>query len=138
MGARKRTNYNLGRLLEAHRGGAAVLAWSLVVGALAGVVGGAFRSGVSHSREVLAALRALAPADGTGPLLISIVTTAILVGIALIMVRRLAPETAGSGAQEIEGALDGVRPLRWARAGRSRGGSRPGRCRQYVWPRGSH
>jgi CIC family chloride channel protein len=113
--ARERTPFNLGRLLEATRADAPVLAWSLLVGFLAGGVGGLFRLGISRCQEFVSAFRALGGSDGALPLLISIASGAILVGVALVLVRRLAPEAAGSGIQEIEGALDGVRPLRWAR-----------------------
>ena len=115
MAAEKRTASNLGRLLEATRGDAPLLAWSLVVGVLAGGVGGAFRLVISRSQDLVSAGRALGGSDGALPLLISIASSAFLVGVALVLVRRLAPEAAGSGVQEIEGALDGVRPLRWAR-----------------------
>jgi CIC family chloride channel protein len=115
MAAGKRTPFNLGRLLEAGRTDAPVLAWSVLVGVLAGGVGGAFRFGISRCQELVSAGRALGGSDGALPLLISIASGALLVGLALVMVRRLAPEAAGSGIQEIEGALDGVRPLRWAR-----------------------
>jgi len=63
----------------------------------------------------MAALRALGGEGTTLSLAISIVSAGVLVSISLILVRRFAPEAGGSGIQEIEGALDGVRPLRWAR-----------------------
>jgi CIC family chloride channel protein len=107
-----RSRFNLGRLLEARSSDAPVLAWALVVGVLAGCVGGAFRFGITHAEGAMEALRAL---DGGGALPVSIVAAALAVGASLLLTRRFAPEAAGSGIQEIEGALDGVRPLRWAR-----------------------
>jgi CIC family chloride channel protein len=48
-------------------------------------------------------------------LALSIGSTTLMTAAALFLVRRFAPEASGSGVQEIEGALDGVRPLRWKR-----------------------
>lgn len=115
MAIQKRTSFNLGRLLEATSTDAPVLGWALLVGLLAGVVGASFRFGISHSEQLVGSLRTLAGNDGVLPLLISIGSSALLVGAALLLVRRFAPEAAGSGIQEIEGALDGVRPLLWRR-----------------------
>jgi H+/Cl- antiporter ClcA len=135
----RQTNFNLGRLLESQRGATAVLTWSLVVGALAGLAGGAFRSGISHTQELLAALRALAGSGGPGPLLIPIVSAAVLVGMALIMVRRLAPETAGSGVQEIEGGriscegLTSDNTMFCNVASQARAGGLPGRHCRMTW-----
>jgi CIC family chloride channel protein len=49
------------------------------------------------------------------PIIGSIIISGVMVFITLLLIRKLAPETGGSGVQEIEGALDGIRPLRWAR-----------------------
>lgn len=115
MADEERTPRSLARLLDATREDAPLLGWSLVVGALTGSVGGLFRLGIARSQELTTSLRSLAGSNGAAPLLLSIASGALLVGAALVLVRRFAPEAAGSGIQEIEGALDGVRPLRWAR-----------------------
>jgi H+/Cl- antiporter ClcA len=47
--------------------------------------------------------------------LITMVFGAGMVCLARYLVRRFAPETAGSGIQEIEGVLEGVRSLEWQR-----------------------
>ncbi len=45
----------------------------------------------------------------------SVALTALLTLASAWIVRKVAPEAAGSGIQEIEGAMEGLRPLRWAR-----------------------
>jgi CIC family chloride channel protein len=89
--------------------------WAAVLGSLVGLLGGLFQLSliaVDRGREQLAA------AFDDGRVLWWLVPTVVsaLAALAAIeLVRRLAPEAGGSGVQEIEGALDELRPLRWRR-----------------------
>lgn len=94
---------------------ASTLAWAVLVGVLAGLVGGAFQIGVDRLAEARARMET-APSDADWAGWWAPVTFgAGLLFVALAMTRGLAPEAAGSGVQEIEGALEGKRPARWWR-----------------------
>jgi CIC family chloride channel protein len=92
-----------------------LMGWSLVVGGLAGLLGGAFRLGLAavegERAKVLDALHRI----GWMGWVVAVGAGAILVMVARYLVVRFAPEASGSGVQEIEGALEGVRPVRWRR-----------------------
>lgn len=79
-----------------------------------GVVGAAFHLAVD---QMLHWPDWLADRLGTGPLTIAAGAglAALAVTLAFMLTRYLAPETAGSGVPEVEGALEGVRDVRWRR-----------------------
>ena len=89
--------------------------WAAVVGSLAGLVGGVFQL----TLEAILRWREEVTASLSSGLvlwwLVPTVFSAVVVFLAFLLVRRVAPETGGSGVQEIEGALDDLRPLRWWR-----------------------
>jgi CIC family chloride channel protein len=100
---------------EAPYGPLRIFAWAALLGSGAGLVGALFRI-LLHGFAQLQ-LTTLGPAEAhpTLSLALSMGTTVLMLSAALFLVRRFAPEAAGSGVQEIEGALDGARPLRWQR-----------------------
>ncbi len=79
-----------------------------------GVVGAGFHLAVDR---LLQWPHWLADRLGTGPLTIAAgaAVAALAVTLAYLLTRYLAPETAGSGVPEVEGALEGVREVRWRR-----------------------
>jgi H+/Cl- antiporter ClcA len=86
-----------------------------LVGVFAGLIGGAFHALLdlaTEGREGLKHLVAAAPVPGW--LLLMPLGAAVLL-VAMWIVRRYAPETAGSGVQEVEAILAGERKLRWQR-----------------------
>ncbi|CAM4382228.1 H(+)/Cl(-) exchange transporter ClcA [Kerstersia similis] len=86
-----------------------------IIGTLTGVLGSAFHSLVERS---LAWSRHLPETlQLSGPLLYIVMAlfSAVMFCAAVALVRRYAPEASGSGVQEIEGAMQGLREIRWQR-----------------------
>jgi CIC family chloride channel protein len=103
----------MSRFLAAEKKYSPILFWALIVGIITGIVAALFQLSIAKvldSREFLLGLVPETPALG---LIVSVLFSAVLVFIAFLLVRRLAPEASGSGVHEIEGALDEVRPVRW-------------------------
>lgn len=95
------------------RSDAAYYAIAAVVGAVAGFIGTIFHLLTDRAGKwpelVLPYLSGL-------PLHLSLAAlSAAMVVVAVALVRVFAPEAAGSGVQEIEGAMEGLRVLRWKR-----------------------
>ncbi|UDQ79490.1 H(+)/Cl(-) exchange transporter ClcA [Erwinia rhapontici] len=93
----------------------AVLVMAGIVGTLTGLVGVGFELAVNeiiHQRT-----RWLATLEShTGVMVLcAFLASALLATIGYYLVRRFAPEAAGSGIPEIEGALEELRPVRWWR-----------------------
>jgi len=103
------------RFLETEKRNSPILLWAVLVGGLTGFVGGIFQIALARFAELKDALMGLISGIPVLPLIASIALSAVMVFLALLLVRKLAPETGGSGVQEMEGALDDVRPVRWKR-----------------------
>ncbi len=102
-----------GRLGDA-RGEARYIVLATLAGACAGLLGALFHLAINH---LVQWPRWLA---GTGlggwPLVAAAAgVTMVCTVLSVFLVRRFAPEAGGSGVQEIEGAMEGLRPVRWRR-----------------------
>ncbi|WP_100754443.1 H(+)/Cl(-) exchange transporter ClcA [Vibrio salilacus] len=92
-----------------------VLFLSLIVGLLAGLVGTYFEIAVhfvsqTRTEWLKSEIGALLPLW-----LAAFLISAMLAFVGYFLVHRFAPEASGSGIPEIEGAMDGIRPIRWWR-----------------------
>ncbi|UPQ89968.1 H(+)/Cl(-) exchange transporter ClcA [Vibrio sinaloensis] len=92
-----------------------VLILALIVGVLAGLVGTYFDIAVHFVSEtrtewLKSEIGAILPLW-----LAAFLISAALAFVGYFLVHRFAPEAAGSGIPEIEGAMDGIRPVRWWR-----------------------
>lgn len=86
-----------------------------IVGAVTGVLGSILHLGVDRLLAWPQALRSyLSVSDALFPIVTGAVAAAV-VAVSVWMVRAFAPEAAGSGVQEIEGAMEGKRVVRWRR-----------------------
>lgn len=89
---------------------------ALALGVLVGLVGTAFRLGAEQGYAAFSALVQTPPLAAIPGFWLGVVGSAALVAAAVGLTRRLSPEGAGSGIQEIEGVLAGSRPNpRWKR-----------------------
>jgi len=103
------------RFLETEKRNSPIMFWALLVGALTGFVGAVFQIALARFADMKDMLMGLLSGFTAIPLIASIVISAVMVFLALLLVRKIAPETAGSGVQEMEGALEDARPVRWKR-----------------------
>lgn len=103
------------RLILTERRNIPLLFWALVVGTLAGILGGVFRIAVEHAVKLRYWILNWGSQYEVLNWVLPILFSAIFLTLALFLVRRFAPETSGSGVQEMEGALDEIRPVRWKR-----------------------
>ena len=103
----------LSRFLEAQREMGPLLVWTALVGAGAGVIGGVYRLAIAQLQTLHGDVVQAVPPDYAWA--VGGALSGILVSFSVWLVRRFAPEAGGSGIQEVEGALDAVRPMRWQR-----------------------
>lgn len=92
-----------------------LLLLSLFIGILSGLLSSVFRFFLTSIENFHEYWIQLGQESGLWSILGLILATSTSIFIAFWLVRKYAPEAGGSGIQEIEGALDGVRPLRWKR-----------------------
>ena len=92
-----------------------LLFYALLIGIIVGLVGAIFRIILSYIEIFRVNLYENAGNSGFMSWVWPILFAITGISIALYLVRKFAPEASGSGVQEIEGALDGLRPMRWKR-----------------------
>ncbi|MGF1841797.1 H(+)/Cl(-) exchange transporter ClcA [Vibrio clamense] len=92
-----------------------VLVLSCIVGLFAGLVGSYFEVAVHFVSETRTDWLKLEIAHFVPLWLAAFIISAGLAFIGYFLVHRFAPEAAGSGIPEIEGAMDNIRPVRWWR-----------------------
>ena len=103
------------RFIDADTKNFKLIFYAFIVGGLAGAVGSVFRITLSYIEDFSEKLYVNAGDSGIMSWVWPLIFAIIGISIALFLVNRFAPEASGSGVQEIEGALDGIRPLRWKR-----------------------
>lgn len=86
---------------------------ALIIGLGVGTLGSAFHYGVDRAIDVYALIASTFAGHEIMAILIAALVGAAMVAASAELVRYFAPETAGSGIQEIEGAMSGLRPVRW-------------------------
>ncbi|QVY64250.1 H(+)/Cl(-) exchange transporter ClcA [Polaribacter sp. Q13] len=92
-----------------------LLFYALLIGTLVGLIAGLFRLSLSYIESFRESLFKNVETSNLLSWVWPILFAVTGISIALFLVRRFAPEASGSGVQEIEGALDGLRPMRWKR-----------------------
>ncbi|MFA5959782.1 MAG: H(+)/Cl(-) exchange transporter ClcA [Tatlockia sp.] len=88
---------------------------AILLGVFTGAISSFFQIAIHALDGLIAKTLAFLSAKGFSAALCSALISTVFVFVAWLMVKDLAPEAAGSGVQEIEGALLHKRPLFWRR-----------------------
>jgi len=92
-----------------------LLFYAFLTGTLVGTVSAAFRISLNYIEQLRNYLFSNVSNNDIITWFWPFLFITLGVSLSIFLVRKFAPETVGSGIQEIEGALDGLRPLRWKR-----------------------
>ncbi|MBT3173699.1 MAG: H(+)/Cl(-) exchange transporter ClcA [Lentimicrobiaceae bacterium] len=103
------------RFADADKKNLKLIFYAFLVGIIAGVIGSFFRIVLVYIEGFRDTLFNNAGHDGWISWLWPLLFVIIGIIVSIIIVNKFAPEAAGSGVQEIEGALDDIRPMRWKR-----------------------
>lgn len=88
---------------------------SVLLGILTGAIASLFQLTIQQMDHLLELLFHMTESYGLPVGIVSAMTSMVMLFIAWMMVKYIAPEAAGSGVQEIEGTLLHVRPIFWKR-----------------------
>jgi CIC family chloride channel protein len=103
------------RFIDADKKNFGLIFFAFLIGLIAGLIGTIFRLTLDYLNTLRNILYAHNAHAGFVSYLLLVSLTVIGTLVAILLVKKVAPETSGSGVHEIEGALDGSRPLRWKR-----------------------
>lgn len=95
-------------------GDAAYYGVAILVGGVVGAIGTVFHLTTDAASHWPSLIHGLGLSEGLLLVLMGLIAAALVLA-SVWLVRTFAPEAAGSGVQEIEGALEGLRPVRWRR-----------------------
>ncbi|MCS3433157.1 H(+)/Cl(-) exchange transporter ClcA [Klebsiella sp. BIGb0407] len=114
-GASERSKTLIRRLHDVDKVPLTTLLLAALVGTLAGLAGVGFDKAVNLVQQYRLGMLAEVADDAWVVWPMAFLASALLAMFGYYLVRRFAPEAGGSGIPEIEGALEGVRPVRWWR-----------------------
>jgi len=103
------------RFVDADTKNLKLIFYAFIIGIIAGLIGSAFRIILGYISDFRDTLYLGAGTNGITSWLWPLLFAIIGITVSIFLVKKFAPEASGSGVQEIEGALDGLRPLRWKR-----------------------
>lgn len=86
---------------------------ALIIGLGVGTLGAAFHYSVDRAIEIYGLISSFFGGSTLLTIIVAALVGGIMVALAAVLVRKFAPETAGSGIQEIEGVMGELMMLRW-------------------------
>ena len=103
------------RVLEKNIKNFRLLFYAILVGILAGGIGALFRLSLQGIETLKTATLSYFKTTTYTEGIVGCLLCILSIYVSLLLVKKFAPEASGSGIQEVEGALDEIKPLRWKR-----------------------
>ncbi|MCF6240137.1 MAG: H(+)/Cl(-) exchange transporter ClcA [Bacteroidales bacterium] len=101
------------RFIDANAKNFRLIFFAFIVGLVSGIIGSVFRYLLQNIEVFRDNLYIIVEKGNVYNWFFPILIGISGVAVSLFLIKKFAPEASGSGVQEIEGALDNLRPLRW-------------------------